>query len=147
MICWRFSTPIRKMSVSGPLARPAQRIAVSGLVGSSWPVTTANEDATCRCVTGIPAKLGPAMADVMPGTTSNGTPTDPSAMASSPPRPKTYGSPPFSRTTTLPASPRSTSRALISSWLIVCWRGPLPTKIRSADSGAWASRSGEARRS
>ncbi len=35
----------------------------------------------------------------MPGTTSNAMPASTSASASSPPRPKMNGSPPFSRTT------------------------------------------------
>jgi hypothetical protein len=51
----RCSTPIKKTRVSGPFARPDQRIALSCLVGSSWPVMTANEEATFRCVTGMPA--------------------------------------------------------------------------------------------
>ena len=54
---------------------------------------------------------------VMPGTTSNGTPAAASASASSPPRPNTNGSPPLSRTTVAPVRPRSTSSALISSWV------------------------------
>ena len=41
------------------------------------------------------------MADDTPGTTSNGMPAAASASASSPPRPKTNGSPPLSRTTRL----------------------------------------------
>ena len=41
--------------------------------------------------------------DVTPGTTSNGMPASASASASSPPRPKMNGSPPFSRTTLEPA--------------------------------------------
>ena len=50
-------------------------------------------------MTGIPAAAGTALSDETPGTTSNGTPASASASASSPPRPKTNGSPPFSRTT------------------------------------------------
>ena len=88
----------------GARARGApSRCWLSSFVGSSWPVITANDDAMPRCVTGIPAYAGAAIADVTPGMTSNGTPAAASASASSPPRPKTNGSPPFSRTTRLPA--------------------------------------------
>ena len=45
------------------------------------------------------------MADVMPGTTSKGTPAAASAAASSPPRANTNGSPPLSRTTRAPVRP------------------------------------------
>ena len=44
------------------------------------------------------------------------TPAAGRASASSPPRPKRKGSPPFSRTTVRPARPCATSSALISSW-------------------------------
>ena len=52
-----------------------------------------------RWVTGIPAYAAAAIALVIPGTTSNGTPARMQASASSPPRPNTNGSPPFRRTT------------------------------------------------
>ena len=52
----------------------------------------------------------------MPGTTSNAMPASSSAWASSPPRPNTYGSPPFRRTTRRPLRARSTSSVEISSW-------------------------------
>ena len=55
-----------------------------------------------RCVTGIPAYAGTATALVTPGTTTNGMPASRQAMASSPPRPNTNGSPPLSRTTIKP---------------------------------------------
>src|SRR3970040_1106290 len=42
------------------------------------------------------------MADVTPGMISKGTPARANASASSPPRPKTKGSPPLRRTTRLP---------------------------------------------
>ena len=51
---------------------------------------------------------------VTPGTTSNGTPARCSASASSPPRPNTNGSPPFSRTT---RRPRRAAR-IISAWIV-----------------------------
>src|SRR2546423_192412 len=54
-----------------------------------------------------------------------------SACASSPPRPNTNGSPPLRRTTLRPARPRSPSRLSISSWLIECPPGRLPTGRRS----------------
>ncbi len=51
----------------------------------------------------------------MPGTTSQGIPAWAQARASSEPRPKTNGSPPFSRTTIRPAEAWRTSSSLISS--------------------------------
>jgi hypothetical protein len=51
----------------------------------------------------------------MPGTTSTATPALTSASISSPPRPNTSGSPPFSRTTLLPARASEMRR-----WLISC---------------------------
>ena len=88
--------------------------------------------ATLRCVTGMPAYAAAAMADVTPGTTSNGTDAAASASASSPPRPNTNGSPPLSRTTRFPAAPCSTSAALISSCDIRCPPRRLPALISSA---------------
>jgi len=86
--------------VSVAVARRAQ----SGAAPSphAWPVTTANDAATPRRVKGMPAAAGAATADVTPGTTSQGMPAAASASTSSPPRPKTNGSPPFSRTTRSP---------------------------------------------
>ena len=92
-----------------------------------------------RCVTGMPAAEGAAIADVTPGTTSNSIFSFFSASISSPPRPKTNGSPPLRRTTFLPSSALSTSIFSISR----CgtgWRPPsLPTFIFSARSGIIAS--------
>ena len=96
-------TPIRKTSVPRKRASTSQSISEVSLPGRSWPVTIASCAATLRCVTGMPAYAGAAIAEVMPGTTSKGTPAAESASASSPPRPKTNGSPPFSRTTNRPA--------------------------------------------
>ena len=70
--------------------------------------TSANDDVTPRCVTGMPAAAGTDTADVTPGTTSTGTPAARQASASSPPRPSTNGSPPLSRTTSRPRRARST---------------------------------------
>ena len=66
---------------------------------------------------------GAANALVTPGTTSNGTPACPSASASSPPRPNTKGSPPFSRTT---RRPRRAAR-IITAW-ISAWRQRVPAR-------------------
>ena len=83
------------------------------LGGSSWPVTTVKWVDT-PAVGHRDARVGGApIALVIPGTTSNGTPAAASASASSPPRPNTNGSPPFSRTTHSAVRPRSTSTALI----------------------------------
>ncbi len=95
-------TPIRMTSVSTAVARRSQSTADSGLAGSSWPVTTAKDEARPRCVTGMPAAAGTAMAALTPGTTSTATPARAHASISSPPRPKTKGSPPLRRTTSLP---------------------------------------------
>ena len=51
----RFATPMRNTSVSTPVASLSQRMLLPPFVGSSCPVTTANEVATARCVTGMPA--------------------------------------------------------------------------------------------
>src|SRR3954469_2027535 len=71
------------------------------------------------------------MPAVTPGTTSNGMPAALSASASSPPRPKTNGSPPLRRTTVCPRRARSISSSLIAA----CSREPpgrLPTSTSSA---------------
>ena len=47
-------------------------MSVVPLSGSSWPVTTVTLVDSPRCVTGMPAYAGAAIALVMPGTTSNG---------------------------------------------------------------------------
>ena len=106
-------------------ASASQSTSVRPLAGSSWPVTTVKWVDTPRWVTGMPAYAGAPIALVIPGTTSNGTPAAASASASSPPRPNTNGSPPFSRTTRSAVRPRSTSTALISSWVRSTWPGRL----------------------
>ena len=78
--------------------------------------------ATSRCVTGINAAAGTAAIELTPGTTSNGMPASASASASSPPRPNTNGSPPFSRTTSRPRG--RASRAA---------RRPPPARARPGD--------------
>jgi hypothetical protein len=57
----------------------------------------------------MPASAGAAMALDTPGTTSKGMPARASARVSSPPRPNTNGSPPFSRTT---RRPRAAARTI-----------------------------------
>ena len=86
------------------------------------------------------AQAGAATADVTPGTTSKGTPIAARAWASSPPRPKTKGSPPLSRTTQRPWEAAATSVRLISACSMAASPGALPTKMRS-QSGRQASRS------
>ena len=102
-------------------------MAVSGLVGSSWPVTMATDEASWRCVTGIPAYAGTASALLIPGTTSYAISARCSSSASSPPRPNTNGSPPLRRTTILPAFASRMSFALMVDWLTACRSASFPT--------------------
>ena len=51
------------------------------------------------------------------------------------PRPKTYGSPPFSRTTALPARACSISAALMASWAIARPYGIFAASITSTCGG------------
>ena len=92
-----------------------------------------------RWVTGIPAKAGTATALVTPGTTWTGTPARAQARASSPPRPKTNGSPPLSRTTRCPARARLTIRSLICAWVRLCACGALPASMTSTSGSSSAS--------
>ena len=82
-----------------------------------------------------------------PGTTSYGMPAAARHSSSSPPRPNTNGSPPFSRTTRRPARACSS----ISSWIRDCDtdapRARLPTSIRVASRRARPSTSAETSRS
>jgi hypothetical protein len=142
------ATPIRITIVPPTRATARQSTEPSvPAAGSSCPVTMVMLVDECRSVTGMPAYAGTAMAEVMPGTTSNGTPAAASAAASSPPRANTNGSPPFSRTTVSPFRPRSTSRSLMSSWPRRTWPGALPTSMRSAAAGARSSSDSWDRRS
>ena len=52
------ATPIRTTSVSTDRASRAQSTLDSRLPASSWPVTTANDEATPRWVSGMPAYAG-----------------------------------------------------------------------------------------
>ena len=51
----RLWTPMRKTKVSTAVASLSQRMDDSFFVGSSWPVTTAKDEAAVRSVTGMPA--------------------------------------------------------------------------------------------
>ena len=133
----RSATPMRMTTVPPTWATASQSVASSS-PGRRCPVTMVTAAASPRCVTGTPAKAGAATAELMPGTTSNATPASCNPSASSPPRPKTYGSPPFRRTTQPCRRPRSTRRAVISSWG-TGRPGRLPTSISSAPGGTSAS--------
>ena len=105
--------PMRNTSV------PCSLASVSMSSGSSseavCAVTTWKLRARPRCVTGMPASSGMAMAELTPGTSSQYMPASLSAANSSPPRPNTKGSPPLSRTTRLCLPAQSMSRRFISS--------------------------------
>ena len=87
-------------------AQPGQRRPVDQRVrvpGGTCPETTVNSCATPAVGHRDAGRApGTAIALVTPGTTVTGTPAAAQASTSSPPRPKTYGSPPLSRTTNLP---------------------------------------------
>ena len=65
-----FLKPISRTRVPGIPASFSQSKADSFLFASSLPLTTVNEVANPRCVTGIPVYAGAAIADVIPGITS-----------------------------------------------------------------------------
>ena len=69
-----------------------------------------------------------AKPEVTPGRMRNGMPACASANASSPPRPKIYGSPPFSRAHAGRRGRDATSRAVMSSWRADGWPPRLPAK-------------------
>src|SRR3972149_558096 len=75
------------------------------------------EEDTPRWVSGIRAAAAHPMAAVMPGTISNSTPSLARCSASSPPRPKTRGSPDFRRMTDLPSRASRT----VASWMAICF--------------------------
>ncbi len=110
------STPIRITSVPVSLARDGQSTRERSSSGATCPLTTVNSWATPRWVTGMPAAPGTEIELEMPGTTVQAMPASASACASSMPRPKTNGSPPFSRTTALPCLACSISALLMASW-------------------------------
>ena len=133
---------MRITSVPPARASASQSVSTVSLAGSSWPVTTVKLVERPRWVTGIPAYAAAAIALVTPGTTSKDTPAAMHASASSPPRPKTKGSPPLSRTTAFPSRPCATSSALICSCVIAARPGALPTSMRAAVAGASSSSAG-----
>ena len=69
----------------------------------AWPVASTSALLTPRWVAGMPTLASAPSAEVMPGRMRNGTPAAASASASSPPRAKSVGSPPFSRSTRRPS--------------------------------------------
>jgi len=78
-----------------------------------------------------------ALAAMIGLTASYAVPASTQAVASSPPRPNTKGSPPLRRTTRWPARPRSTIRRLMSSCERVGESWPrFPTLMHSAVAGA-----------
>ena len=95
-----------------------------------------------RRVAGIRALASAPKAEVTPGRTRNGTPARASASASSPPRPKMLGSPPFSRSTRRPSPASRTRSALISACGVEGCPRRLPTKCSSAPARAARSASG-----
>src|SRR5206468_3244553 len=75
----------------------------------------------------MPASAAAATAEVTPGTTSKATPAATRARASSPPRPRTNGSPHFSRTTRWPRRPALADRHAVGPLpLLQPLRGPDP---------------------
>ena len=80
-----------------------------------WAVTTWKLRESSLCVTGMPASSGMATAELMPGTSSHSMPASLRARNSSPPRPKTKGSPPLRRTVSSCLPAQSMSRLFISS--------------------------------
>ena len=106
VIAGRFFSPISTTTVPRSRPAPASRPANPGASGGEVPgdhrelvrdAPVGDRDA------GQPP--GTAIALVTPGTTVTGTPAAAQASTSSPPRPKTYGSPPLSRTTKLRPAP------------------------------------------
>ncbi len=84
----------------------------------AWPLTNVTLCDSPRCVSGTPAAAAAPSAAVIPGTTRHGIPWAVSTSSSSPPRPKTNGSPPLRRATRLPwRAPGVTA----SSWIRSCW--------------------------
>ena len=94
--------PCRSRSVR-PCAAAAASVGQSAAAPAlrAWPVTKITPCAWSRCVSGTPSDVAAASPTVMPLTTSTSMPCARRCSASSPPRPKTNGSPPFSRTTLL----------------------------------------------
>ena len=103
---WSARAPMPIRTTSVPSSRPSASQSTPGSAGSpAWPGHHGHRGGHVRWVTGMPAAAGAAKAELTPGTTSTSTPARRSASASSPPRPKTNGSPPFRRTTRRPDRP------------------------------------------
>src|SRR5581483_5856207 len=101
--------PMKATSVPGSRARAA-----ASRASTSCAANAITADDSPRWVTGMPTAPGTEASDETPGTTSKGMPAPASASASSPPRPKRNGSPPFSLTTRR-RRPSSTSAWFTSS--------------------------------
>ena len=96
------------------------------------PVNTWNDLAKPLCVTGIPAYSGTAIEELIPGTISKGIEYLAISSISSPPLPKTKGSPPFTLATTFPSKAFLANVLFISSWITPPSVFPLPKYIISA---------------
>src|SRR3990170_716915 len=83
--------------------RAFQSIPEPSFAADSWPAMKVTEEENSRCVRGIFAAAAHPIAAVIPGTISKGIPEAARHSASSPPRPKTNGSPDFRRTTVFPS--------------------------------------------
>ena len=97
------------------LASADQSTAERSSPGGTCTEMTWKSCAVPRWVTGRPAAVGTPIALLTPGTTVTGTPARRQASISSPPRPKTNGSPPLSLTTNFPLVACEISASLISS--------------------------------
>ena len=142
VIAANLSMPISITCVPPSFASASKLSALSLFDGSSCPVKNVTCEFWARCVTGIPAYAGAAIADVMPGTTSKSMSAATNVSASSPPRPNTKGSPPLRRITFLPSRAFSTSNALISSCENVFSPGRFPAKMISVSGRAHPSIAG-----
>lgn len=108
-----------------------QSTRLAGSSGWRCPETTLNPAAPSVLVSGRPPSTGPAMALVTPGTTSTARPAFVQDATSCAPCAKTNESPPFKRTTFLPARARSTMRLTISSYVNVRLPGEREASITS----------------
>ena len=132
--------PVRITSVP-PRRASASQSGGAPCSGSSLPSTTVSVTLSWRSMSGIPAAAGAASAAETPGTTRTAMPASRSALASSPPREATNGSPLFRRTTASRRRPRSTSSALTAACGRARCPGARPTQWRSAPAGASATTS------
>ena len=107
--------PINTTSVVPLRESAAQSSRPAGSSGARWPDTTVKPAGPSTPVSATPASTGAAIALVMPGTTSTGTPAAVHDSSSCAPCASTYGSPPLSRTTVLPARARAIISVTISS--------------------------------